>query len=151
MVAKDGDSGWLHSPQHSQILQDSWPDYLPGSIVPHAHTNQTTAGYTGPGAHKVTPVQAIVGVHNAPLSLFPLVTFASSSFALCRVVAAMSFILTSSFPLVTQYIHDSPVPADTTSMSAPLTWVTLYPYLLTAPWKFPCGLPSKPLQCHNSH
>lgn len=121
------------------------------SIVPHAYTNQTTAGYTVPGTHKVTPMQVIVGIYNAPLSLLPLVTFASSSFALCRVVADMTFTLTSSLPLVTQGIHDSPVPSDTTSMSAPLRWLTLYPYLLTASWKLPCGLPSKPLRCHNSH
>jgi hypothetical protein len=94
-------------------------------------------------------MQAIVGVYNATLSLLPLVTFSNSSFALCRVLAAMPLPLTSSLPLVTQASHDSPVPADTTSMSAPPMCVTLYPYLLTACWEFPCGLPSKPLQCQD--
>lgn len=117
-----------------------------GSLVPHTYTNQTTAGYTTRHIQG-HPYASHSGCLQCHMSLLPLVTFASSSFALCRVLAVMPFPLTSSLPLVTQASHDSPVPTDTTSMSAPPMWVTLYPYLLTACWEFPCGLPSKPLQC----
>lgn len=143
---EDGDRGCWTAYSIDRSWRTAGQTTYQRSLVPHTH--QTDNGRLHcTGNTQGQPYASHSGVYNAALPLFPLVTFASSSFALCRVVAAMSFTLTLSLPLMTQGIHDSPVPADTTSMPAPPMRVTLYPCLLTASWKFPCGLPSKPLQC----
>lgn len=109
-----------------------------GGHLYHTYTSQTTAGYIVPGTHKDTPIQATVGVCNVPLSLPPP---QPGTFAHHQVVVAVLFhFYGMSFP-DEQGIHEPPVPADATSMSM---WVALYLYLLTAFWKFPCALPSKP-------